>query len=83
VKAGLQELLKKLLARFAVIRVWIPGLLLTAMIVFPGLIPSEVLGAPGQRTDLLSRICYKMFLPEFNSDGIFLLNKVITLRVRT
>jgi len=39
--------LRELADRFAVISVWIIGILLSAMIVFPGLTPSKALGAMG------------------------------------
>ena len=39
--------LKSLISRFSVIGVWVLGILIAAMIVFPGLTPSKALGAMG------------------------------------
>lgn len=46
-QSDLRGSLKKLIVRFVVIGVWILGLLLAAMVVFPGLTPSKALGALG------------------------------------
>jgi small-conductance mechanosensitive channel len=46
-RSELRGSLKKLIIRFVVIGVWLLGLLLSAMVVFPGLTPSKALGALG------------------------------------
>jgi small-conductance mechanosensitive channel len=46
-RSRLRRSLQSLILRFIVIAVWIIGLLLAAMIVFPGLTPAKALGAMG------------------------------------
>lgn len=46
-KRKMRRALKQLLERFAVIVVWVIGLVLTAMIIFPGLTPASALGGLG------------------------------------
>lgn len=46
-RSGLRNSLQELLSRFVSIGVWILGILLAAMIIFPGLTPSKAIGAMG------------------------------------
>jgi len=46
-RSGLRDSLKILLRRFVSIGAWILGVLLAAMIIFPGLTPSKAIGAMG------------------------------------
>lgn len=46
-RSGLRHSLQELLSRFVSIGVWILGILLAAMIIFPGLTPSKAIGAMG------------------------------------
>lgn len=46
-RSGLRNSLQQLLSRFISIGIWILGVLLSAMIIFPGLTPSKAIGAMG------------------------------------
>lgn len=46
-RSGLRNSLQELLSRFVSIGIWILGVLLSAMIIFPGLTPSKAIGAMG------------------------------------
>jgi small-conductance mechanosensitive channel len=46
-RSGLRHSLQELIDRFASITIWLLGLLLAAMVLFPGLTPSKALGAMG------------------------------------
>ncbi|MGB3212487.1 MAG: mechanosensitive ion channel family protein [Desulforhopalus sp.] len=46
-RSGLRYSLQELLSRFVSIGIWILGILLSAMIIFPGLTPSKAIGAMG------------------------------------
>ena len=46
-RSSMRSSLKKLLNRFTVLGIWILGILLSAMVVFPGLTPTKALGAMG------------------------------------
>lgn len=46
-RSDMRGSLKELLNRFASIGIWIMGILLAAMVIFPGLTPSKALGAMG------------------------------------
>jgi small-conductance mechanosensitive channel len=46
-KASIRSSLKELINRFAKLGIWVFGILLSAMVVFPGLTPTKALGAMG------------------------------------